>query len=316
MNNVYIASCAESGGIYFCKSSGNGHLETIQKTNIPHPMFLAIEGDTLYALLRKPFENSENSGLITYRINSDGTLSDPSEILSTEGVVACHLSVLNEAAYCANYISGSVKKIPGKLVCHKGNGPHPTRQDSAHAHFSYVYNNEVFVCDLGIDTIMVYDLDLNLKYSLKTPDGSGARHLAFSDSGEMMYCINELSSTVSVFKKQGDKYEYLKDYPALPSDFTEKNTAAAIRIKDNRLYVSNRGHNSIAVFNIMGETLSAPKFYPCGGDFPRDINILGDYIFCTNQFGNTVTSLKIEEDKLSLTDFSLEMDEPLCIIFN
>ena len=316
MDNVYIASCAPDGGIYFCKNNHDGTLRIVQKTEADRPMFLAIDGGRLYALLRAPFDSCENSGLISYDINPNGTLSNPSEILSTDGEVACHLTVANGCVYCANYISGSVKKFPDKLVTHKGHGPHPTRQTAAHTHFVTLSpTDQIFVCDLGLDKIFVYDKDLNEEYTISTPNGSGARHLAFL--GDMMYCVNELSSTVSVFKKSGERYEYLADYPALPSDFKGENTAAAIRIQDGFLYISNRGHNSIAAMKIEGDTLGSAAFTPCGGDFPRDMNICGDYMFCANQYSKTVTSLKIGKNgKLSPTDFVMDIADPLCIIFN
>ena len=82
------------------------------------------------------------------------------------------------------------------------------------------------------------------------------------------------------------------------------------------MYVSNRGHDSIAVMKIDGETLSEPTYFACGGSGPRDININGDYIFSTNQQTNDVTVLKINGDKLELTDITFKMVDPLNVIFN
>ena len=60
--------------------------------------------------------------------------------------------------------------------------------------------------------------------------------------------------------------------------FNEKNTAAAIRIHNDRLYVSNRGHNSIAVFKINGKELVLEEIFSCGGEGPRDFDIFEDVL--------------------------------------
>lgn len=312
MNGIYIASCDEKGGIYYLKNNGT-KLEVLQKTDIDRPMFLAIEGDKLYAVLRAPFENSDESGLISYDILPDGTLENPSEIIPTGGEVACHLSVLNGNVYAANYVSGSIIKFPDKLIKHSGSGPNLKRQESAHTHFIYPHDGAVYVCDLGMDKIFVYDKDLELLKTYDVPCGFGARHLAFSD--DFMYCVNELSSTVSVFKKFGNSYDYLADYSAIPDGFNGENTAAAIRICGKYVYVSNRGHDSIACMRMEGEGLVLEKTVPCGGKVPRDINILGDIMFCANQDSDTVTALKITDSDLSLTEDVFEVKTPLCITF-
>ncbi len=124
----------------------------------------------------------------------------------------------------------------------------------------------MFAVDLGIDSIVVYDRDLNYVSSARVPDGNGPRHAIFSPDGSLCYCLNELSSSVSVFRYNDGEFAYLADYPALPDSFTEKNTAAAIRYHNGYVYTSNRGHNSITVFKVHGEKLVPCSFVPCGGE--------------------------------------------------
>ena len=72
------------------------------------------------------------------------------------------------------------------------------------------------------------DKDMNLKFSLKVPEGHGARHLAFSPDGQIMYCVNELQSTVSVFRYCGEKSELLKDISDL--DITLLSSSPILRL--------------------------------------------------------------------------------------
>ncbi len=315
--HIYIASCGKESGIYhYIVKDDKITFESI--THLDRVMYMCIEGKKLYAILREPFEDSKNSAIVTLDINFDGSLSNLSKPISTLGEVCAHLDVCDGKVFAANYISGSVVKLPDTLSEHKGMGVNLPRQDKAHCHFTGITPDKkyVLVCDLGLDEIVTYDMDLNVVSSVKVPDGYGARHLAFSQDGKIVYCVNELVSSVSVFKYNDGKLTHIKTYKTLPDDFKEKNTAAAIRIQGGYLYVSNRGHDSVAVMKIDGETLSEPTYFACGGSGPRDININGDYIFSTNQQTNDVTVLKINGDKLELTDITFKMVDPLNVIFN
>ena len=58
----------------------------------------------------------------------------------------------------------------------------------------------------------------------------------------------------------------------------------------NKLYISNRGHDSIAVFTITenGAGLNPVEIVKSGDQFPRDFNITesDDYLVCAHQEGN------------------------------
>lgn len=315
-NHVYIASCGKESGIYHYVTEGDSIIFK-EITPLDRVMYMCIEGQKLYAILREPYEDNKNSGIVSFDIADDGTLTNQSQITSTMGEVCAHLDVIDGKIFAANYISGSVALLPDKLITHIGTGVNQPRQDKPHCHFTGITPDKkyVLVCDLGIDKIVTYDMNLNYVGEASVPAGYGARHLVFSPDGKICYCVNELVSSVSVFRYNDGSLEYLKTYTTLPDDFKEKNTAAAIRIEGGYLYVSNRGHNSVAVMKIEGERLSNPKYFYCGGDGPRDININGDYLFSTNEQTNNVTILKIKDGELTLTDTVFTMTDPLNVIF-
>ena len=227
----------------------------------------------------------------------------------------CHLEVLRNNKYVVNYLSGNIVKIGEKTVTHNGKGVHPTRQEAPHTHFvcSSPYEKHILCTDLGIDTIFIYNTDLDEEFSVKVPDGSGARHLCFSDDGKYLYCVNELSNDISVLEWNNGKPILKGTYSAIP-DFKGESTAAAIRIKDGYLYISNRGADTISRFKIVGDKLELLENTYCGGKGPRDFNIIDDYIICTNENSNNVTILKIENGKPVLLDKNIEIGSPLCVI--
>lgn len=318
---IYIASCDENGGIYSYNLTQNGTMELIDKIDLDYPKYMTIHNSILYAVLRSPFKNSEQSGLVSFDISKDGRLINKSEIQSTKGEEACHLSVDDEI-YCVNYISGSVIKMPDKLVTHSGSSIHPTRQTSPHTHQVIFTPDKKYVCvtDLGLDKISLYDKNLNFVSSADVPEGHGPRHIEFSPDGNYAFCANELKSTVTVFRYFDSKLIAEDTYNALPADYQEETTIAAIRISaDGKyLYVSNRGHDSISCFKVDKNKLSLFDIVNCGGNSPRDFNITpnGDYLICTNENSDNVATFKIFEGKLSIIDVKTKIKKPLCVIFN
>lgn len=313
MKDLYIASCTEDGGIYHC-TCHNGTFEMKEKTPVDRPMYLTVENGNMYVLLREAFDNRE-SGMCSFDIADDGRLINKSDLLSTKGIVACHICTDNSdgGIYAVNYLSGNVIRFPDTIARHSGKGPNPERQEAPHTHFVGITPDNQYVCvtDLGLDKIFFYDKNLNLKFSISVLPGYGVRHLAFSEDGKYLYCVNEIVSSVTVFRYDGENTRYLDTYPALPDSFHAHSQAAAIRISKNRVYVSNRGHDSIAVFDICDDKLKLAEFIPTGRE-PRDFNIFDDILVSCNMLDNNVTFYSLRENNKKLQ--TIPVDMPLCVV--
>ena len=314
MKHIYILSCETDGGIYYYLFK-NGKFEFVEKTTLDRPMYAIIRDNKMYVILREVDTKTHFGGILSFDIDKSGKLINFTEIESTNCIVPCHLEVKGNSKFVVNYLSGNIVKIREKIVTHSGKGIHLTRQEAPHTHYVCASPDKkhILCTDLGLDTIFIYDTYLNEEFKVKVPDGSGARHLCFSDDGKYLYCVNELSNDASVFEWNNGK-PILKDtYCAIP-DFKGKSTAAAIRIKGEYLYISNRGADTISRFKISGDKLELLENTNCGGRGPRDFNIIQDYIICTNENSNNVTVLKLENGKPILTDERLEIGSPLCVI--
>lgn len=316
MTDMYIASCDRDGGIYHYKFNGKTVTEK-QFYPLDRPTYMEIKNNRLYATLRDPKGTGE-SGVISFDLDSEGNLINESKIIYTKGVVGCHLTVTDAGIFVASYLSGSVFRSPDLLVTHTGKGVNPDRQESAHTHCTVQTPDGKYICvaDLGLDKIFVYDMELKSVSSVKLPDGVGPRHLVFSDDGRFMYCITELSSQVFSHNYCDGKLEIIESINALPEDFKGENTAAAIRLNGEYLYVSNRGHDSIAIFKVNGGKLLLEDIVSCGGKWPRDFNIWNNYLVCTNEHTNDVTFFELDNGIPKLIDLKLNMPDPLNVIFN
>ncbi|MBO5653515.1 MAG: lactonase family protein [Clostridia bacterium] len=308
----YVASCTEEGGIYLCETNGEG-VRVLQFFPVPCPMYLERKADTLYAVLRGA---KDESLLVTYSLSSDGFIEKELSRVSTLGLVGCHLAVTDEGVFVANYTSGNVFRTPDLSVTHQGHSVHPTRQNEPHVHAVIPTPDGKYICatDLGTDTICVYDKDLRLVSSARVNAGHGPRHGVFSPCGKLFYCLCELTGELFVFGYQNGTLSLLHSVPTLPTDFTEYNLAAAIRLADDRLYVSHRGHNSIAVLDIAGEKPRVLAHVSCEGNWPRDFNLFGDLLIVTNEKSDNVTFFRLQGGIPHALPFSLSIPAPLCVL--
>ena len=322
--NVYIASSPKDGGIYrYILDTDTGILTFCEKFDIRCPMYMEITDNKMYIV-----GDGEKLSYATYcAVNCDGTLGAAADMMSTEGRAGCHVTVNDGDIYVANYSSGSLIKIykdgTSQLVEHKGTGPNTKRQEMPHVHHVMFTPDKKYLCatDLGIDAIVLYDLDLNYIGQADIPGGNGPRHIVFSPCGKYAYCVNELGDTVSTLTYDDGKLTTCNTYSIVPEGFNESGTAAAIRISNDGkfVYATNRKHGSIACCKVNGADLEVFDIVSCGGAWPRDFNLTPDnkFIFCTNEHGNTVTSFRrdAETGKIEQFDQTLEIPAPLCVIF-
>ena len=211
-------------------------------------------------------------------------------IISLQGRTPAHITLSPDGKYLytANYSNGDIAEIAlqggdVRFIKHSGKSIHK-RQKSPHPH-QCLFNpvgDELYDCDLGTDEIFVYDysaasgIKTPVKEKIKLPPGSGPRHLTFAPGGNTLYCANELSSTVTAFVRKNNTWHMLKTVSTLKEPFAG-NYPGAIKISNcgKFVLVSNRGHNSIALFEASGsEDLVLLETVKVRGDFPYDILLL------------------------------------------
>lgn len=317
MNHCYIAA---SDGVYTYHQSEDGTLSFFDRIALDRPMYFAYDDGRLFVLLRAPDETG-NSAVVPYFCDPQGLPADPCPAMTTGGLVGCHLSVLDNVVYAANYSSGSIARIPldgmTALVTHEGHGVCPDRQEMPHTHFIAPLPGEQYlaVCDLGLDKVFVYDRDLQPVSEAVFPDGCGPRHLCCSPDGRYVYCANELSSTVSVLSWDRERgvLSHLSHVSTRAANHGEHaNYPAAIRCDGDFIYVSNRGDDDIAVFRIDGDgnVLTGIANLPTGGAWPRDMWVQGDILYCTNEHTDSVTVLRMNADRTSAVSVQTVTDIP------
>lgn len=349
---VYVGTYTGHGsdGIYAYRfNPANGDISSIglvAKTENPTFITIDPDGRFLYAVNEVDSFQYEASGAVSvFAIDRESGKLNLLQQIPSLGAGPAHLSLDKSARYLlvANYNGGSAAVFPrksdGTLGTHTafiqdaGSGPNTGRQLGPHAHFIGVNQSNKFamVADLGIDQVLVYRFDpdhgsltLSNPGSVASNPGDGPRHIAFAPSGNLVYVVNELSSTVGAFSFDGEtgKIQLLETVSTLPNNASGSNTAAEIRIdsKGQHLYVSNRGDDSMAVFSINSDGKLIPmEWIPTGGKGPRhfEIDLTGQWLFVANQNSNNVRLFRIDphNGRLMQTLQSFDLVSPVCIRF-
>jgi len=309
-------------GIYVFKMNpADGSLSLQQVVPASNPSFVALDPTLthLYSV------NEDAPGNVSaYTVNqANGTLSFLNQA-PANGDFTTHIGVhpSGKFFYAANYGTGNypVYQIlaDGSIGANtdnfqgvgNGTGPNPDRQEGPHAHqiLTDLDANHVFGVDLGADKVNVLNLDLgtgkltpNIVPFAPVASGSGPRHMVFHPNRHRVYVLDELVSTITAFKYDPVRGAliWLQTISTLPEDFTGSNTTAEIRIHPSGqfLYNTNRGHNSITMYEVDPDTgeLDVIGWQSTLGQWPRGMNIepSGTFLYAANQNTDTIAVFRI-----------------------
>jgi 6-phosphogluconolactonase len=349
---VYIGTYTQRGsqGIYLYQfDADSGSMVALGCAGgVENPSFVQVAPSKRYLYATDEvgnFQGTTGGGVSSFRVDrASGTLTllnhQPSH-----GAAPCHVSVTPDERFAlvANYTSGSVAALPiredGSLgpatdvVQHPGSGPNAQRQERAHAHSITPdrAGRYAYVADLGLDKIMVYRLDPSGKLiphqdpCVRFHPGAGPRHLDFHPSAPYAYVINELDSTVTTctFDEAAALMRPIQTVSTLPSGFSGENWCADVHVSacGRFLYGSNRGHDSIAIFDIDPNdgTLSPRGHTSTRGHTPRSFALAPDgrFLLAANQDSDSVVVFAVDEatGDLAPTGASLDVPMPVCVRF-
>lgn len=321
-----------SQGIYCADfDSSNGEISNLQlvaKEDNPTYLSFSTEGN-LYTVTN----GKEKGGIASY--DSDFQLLNK---VVEDGPGLCYIAVDNKRGlvYGANYHKGQLNiykcEENGSLTLlntlqHHGSGPHPN-QARAHVHFSDLTPDKYLItCDLGTDEVTTHMISPQGQLieigKYKAASGSGPRHLVFHKEFKIAYLVCELNATIEVLIYDGyGQFEHYQTVSTLPDNYDGFNACAAIRIShDSRfVYVSNRGHDSIAVFEVIGDgVLERRQIIPSAGRSPRGFNLSSDdnFLIAVHQDSDNATVFKRDPKSGLLTEIShdFKVPEAVCLVF-
>jgi 6-phosphogluconolactonase len=337
---VYFGS-SNSKGIYFADFNADSGTLSIPK--------LAIEADGAGFITLSPDEKClYSTGVASFKINPDGSLAQiSSQQTGEKGSCQVSTDQTGKMLMTAYYSSGSVASFKvGKngslseavsLHRHEGKGEHPHRQKKAFGHsiFPNPANTHAYAADLGADKVFIYKM--NPEAGSLTPAGEavvpggamGPRHMKWNADGSLLYVLNELDLSVSIFSAEADgQLKFIKTESVLPEGSDkEKMTCAEIRIHPNGkwIYTSNRdlteeGRDSMTVFSRHEDGFKRIETVSAEVWIPRNFNIdpTGKWLLVGGQKSNNIAIFKIDPTtgRLTFTDQKVPFEGgPICIEF-
>jgi 6-phosphogluconolactonase len=343
---VYVGSYTGNGkGIYVFQSQPfDGGLKPVGiALGVSNPSFLALHPNKKFLYCC----NENNSGSVTaFAIDPLTGLLTQMNVQSTQGANPASLSVHPSGKYvlAANYSGSSIIAIPlntnGSLGTasdfrtHTGPlGPNTGRQEAPHPHdiLTDPSGKWVLVNDLGQDRTYIYAFDPGVGKFVPGPTpfavhdaGSGPRHFAFHPNGGYFYSCSELSNTVDFFlwDSAAGSLTFRQTLSSLPFGFVGTSGIAEIVIDKSgkHVYVSNRGYDSIAIFDVEAGSgfLGNQRWAWCGGETPRNFNIDpdGGHVYAANQNSNNIAILDLGKGgKIGPPSQFVDAGNPVCVLF-
>jgi 6-phosphogluconolactonase len=281
------------------------------KTNGLAPAHMAIDPAGEWAIVANYGNGagSEGTSIAVFAIGADGRLADAPKTF-------------------VPHVPKAKRLDPAAPPPKNGNPP------TSHPHCVMLSPDSRFllVAEKGFDEIVIYRFETDTGYL--TPNAPPAaeatrfaaapRHLAFGKDGTFVYVCYEAGRAVATYAYDARSGTLTpKDtISTLPPDAPQTGSCAEIEVHPdgNYLYVSNRGHNSVALLAIdpATGTLTFKSAFPVGGT-PRHFKIdpTGDYLFAAGQNSGVTVVFKIDRPTgmLTKTDLTLECPAPVCIAF-
>lgn len=339
----------KSEGIYgYRLDLATGALTRFNSFKSVNPSFLAIDRSKryLYAVNEvSEFLGKASGGVSAFAIDrASGNLRLLNQ-QATQGADPCHLTIdrRKRTLLVANYTGGSVAVLPLRsdgtlapsidLKQHEGSGV-KEQQKGPHAHCIILDRLErhALAADLGIDKVMIYRFDQSTGKlaPAKQPwaeltAGAGPRHLTLHPNGKYLYVINELDSTLAVlqYNEVSGTLSQIETVSTLPSDFSGVSYCADVHVSTSGkfLYGSNRGHDSIVVFEIDPRSgkLKLVEHVSTEGKWPRNFTIdpSGRFLLVANQRTDNIVTFSIDSHtgRLKPTGHIEEIPSPVCLKF-
>ncbi len=263
---AYIALAGDNRIASLALDSRTGDLEDVADLAIgggPGPLALSPDGSRMYAALRDSCEMAslavDSSTGSLQVIDTISLPSDPCQI-STDRTGRFLLSAYYTAgAISVHAIDEQGAAIEPPVVWRK-------TMPKAHCVLPDPSNRFVFLPHVGESNAIlqfVFDQESggisdNEPPVVRPPAGDGPRHYRYHPNGQFVYFDNEQGSSVTAYRfdQSAGTLAPFQTVPTLPESYDGENTCAQIHIapSGSHVYASNRGHDSIAVFDVNSET--------------------------------------------------------------
>ncbi|ETT02042.1 MULTISPECIES: 6-phosphogluconolactonase [Providencia] len=308
---VYVAS-PETQQIHVWAMNQVGELSLLQTVSTPgqvQPMVVSHDKKHLYIGV------GPHLSVVTYDIEPQGTLRFKAQTCVPGKPVHLSLDNSGKFLFVPSYHQHNLAVLPIGSDGVAG-APIQVIEGLRHPHSSHMDadNQQLWVPCLGEDHIRLFDLANNGYLTEATADQittapkAGPRHLALHPREKVIYCLNELDSTINVYHKF-TRYREMQNVALYPEGNQSQRWAADIHITPNGryLYASERSESYLAHYQVSenGCELSLVGRYPTQAQ-PRGFNIdpSGRFLVSSGQKSDHISVSEIDSITGKLTELA------------
>lgn len=238
-----------------------------------------------------------------------------------------------EVSSCGNYLfvsNYSKASVMVYALCEKGDLQEEidridfSSENDSHIHTIRQIPGTSFVAitDIGKSKIYFYQWEEVQKrllpfQSIKVPGEAGPRHLAFHPDKPIMYVVNEYQSSVLVYRF-GEQLTSTQCIQEIKTVDISKNYGAEIQYIDGKVITSNRGADSLTIFQVKADgTLEEETSVSTEGSWPRHFcsnQSIVNQLFVCNQHSDNLIVIKQINDTYSVINDTFFVSSPVCVI--
>lgn len=254
------------------------------------------------------------SEIVALRLHHDGSFSEIPEsgtaLISGEQPCSLAIDPRGRSLIIANYDGGITLvslRSDGRFAADVLHTLHLTpprvragRQDASHPHFVGFgpIAERVLATDLGTDHI--YELELSktartiaVRTPITAPISAGPRHAAFLANHGMLVS-NELSSSVSLYIREGDSYRLAKTVPSTARKTRPNYPSDVVVDAQGRFcFVGNRGADTLGVLRLDVDGITLIGEYDSGA-WPLSITAIDDIVHCVSRDADALMSWRVD----------------------
>ncbi len=292
----------KSEGIYAFTYENQTITDVHLFTKVRNPKYLAWMNDYIVAVC--DFE--EGSGVAVFDLNGNEI-----DHIVFESFTSCYVGVKDNLIFTAHFHSGDVT-----LLRFENNHLELVQRthikDKAGCHQVIPCKDQYLVPCLFMDQIKILDQDFTVVDEISFEEGSGPRHAVFSDDEKYLYVVGELSNLLYVVDMHTKKI--VNTVELLENGLSHVKDTAAIRKKDDYLYVSTRTQDVITALHVSGKDVKRIQVTSCAGKHPRDFVIVDDDIIVANRFSDSLSVLPLKHAYIQGAVSTVTIPEGVSII--
>jgi len=278
----------------------------LDKLCLNNPSYVTSYQDIVFSYTKNPLE------MVAYKIINNQFVLLNTISLYLQSMTHLTYSEKNKCLYGASYLDGTIVRIDFKenqfsnlvKISHK---ELYGENSKCHAIIMNEDETKVLVVNIATDTLYIYDVNLKLEKTIELKKGIGPRHAIWIN--DMIYCITEYSNELVVIKEDVGAIQYIS---TLKQDV--KSYGATLFKKNNKIYCTNRGEETIAIFQVLEDkTVQYESNMPVYGVHPRHMIEYQNIILSCNKNSHNVVLIDIEK-KEKILEFNYANPSGVTII--